>query len=476
MIRKISLILFWMISCLAAEQLSHEVFLGMLIDSHPVFKKETLTTDIERQAQLVSTAFQDWRLSTSFSLYHEEQAINFSGPDKMNTINADVALERTFWSTGAKLQAGYESGFYDLELPPIYDIPPHLYRNMVTATYTHPLLRNKNGFINKLDYNLKQFDIDYSKVVADERCEDFLCDASVIYLRWVFLDEQLIIMRERLRIGQEELVRTNRRYDARLIDKVDVFRAKNTVFQTQQHVVSLQSRWRAAQAELAELAGNPDIYNAEPAHDLYSTIQLEPPDQVNHLLQTGSRLIRPLLIRLDQFRIVRQGIAEENKSDLSLYAMAKLERVENKIIKAVGVNAPTVEVGLRLNIPLEKRTANAELEKNQLLIKQLEYSIADIQRQLKSALTALYVQVEHMQNLLQLNKEHIEATAEKTKQELKLYELGRGDLTFVLQSRDEEQAAKLVYAENAYHYQKLLLQYRALMDQLYGGKDHERLF
>jgi len=40
-------------------------------------------------------------------------------------------------------------------------------------------------------------------------------------------------------------------------------------------------------------------------------------------------------------------------------------------------------------------------------------------------------------------------------------------LTFVIQSRDSEQAAKLTYAVNALTYQKLLLEYRALMDQLH---------
>ena len=64
----------------------------MLVDTHPVFKKEALTMDIERQSQLSTTGIQDWSLNSSLSLYHEEQAINFSGPDKMNTINADVKI------------------------------------------------------------------------------------------------------------------------------------------------------------------------------------------------------------------------------------------------------------------------------------------------------------------------------------------------------------------------------------------------
>lgn len=35
-------------------------------------------------------------------------------------------------------------------------------------------------------------------------------------------------------------------------------------------------------------------------------------------------------------------------------------------------------------------------------------------------------------------------------------------------SRDNEESAKLTYAENALNYQKLWVQYQALMDELYG--------
>ena len=60
----------------------------------------------------------------------------------------------------------------------------------------------------------------------------------------------------------------------------------------------------------------------------------------------------------------------------------------------------------------------------------------------------------------------IESSKRKTAEELKLYNQGRGQLTFVIQSRDSEQNAGLTYAKNALTYQKLLLQYRALTDQL----------
>jgi outer membrane protein TolC len=77
--------------------------------------------------------------------------------------------------------------------------------------------------------------------------------------------------------------------------------------------------------------------------------------------------------------------------------------------------------------------------------------------------------------VLKLNQEQIESARQKTEEELKLYNQGRGDLTFVIQSRDNEENAKLTYAQNSIFYHKLILQYHALLDELLpsNGEMHE---
>ena len=65
----------------------------------------------------------------------------------------------------------------------------------------------------------------------------------------------------------------------------------------------------------------------------------------------------------------------------------------------------------------------------------------------------------------------IESAKEKTKEELKLYDMGRSQLTFVIQSRDNEQNAKLTYAQNATNYHKLILNFSALTDTLLFEKE-----
>ena len=108
------------------------------------------------------------------------------------------------------------------------------------------------------------------------------------------------------------------------------------------------------------------------------------------------------------------------------------------------------------------------MEQADAQLDQLSATVMDLQVTLDSNLRALMIQILEMERILELNRELIKSAQERTKEELKLYNQGRGELNFVIQARDNEKNAKLSYASNAVSYQKLVLQYRALMDELYN--------
>ncbi|MEJ2488045.1 MAG: hypothetical protein P8Y68_20190, partial [Anaerolineales bacterium] len=78
----------------------------------------------------------------------------------------------------------------------------------------------------------------------------------------------------------------------------------------------------------------------------------------------------------------------------------------------------------------------------------------------------LLVRINEILKVLELNLQQIESAKLKTEEEDKLYRQGRGQLTFVIQSRDNEENARFTYAQNAALYQNLVLQYKALIDDL----------
>jgi hypothetical protein len=60
----------------------------------------------------------------------------------------------------------------------------------------------------------------------------------------------------------------------------------------------------------------------------------------------------------------------------------------------------------------------------------------------------------------------IESSRLKTVDELKRYDQRRGDMVFIIQSQDNEEQAKLSYAQNAVLYHGHHLRLKALLDEL----------
>ncbi len=148
-------------------------------------------------------------------------------------------------------------------------------------------------------------------------------------------------------------------------------------------------------------------------------------------------------------------------------AQVSLKNAEDNYGDSFVMDKPDALIGLRFSYPIGYNTAKSKISQTKYQIMQLERQIEEISLTLTSALANLHTQIVELEGVLHLNREQIESAKNKTEEELKLYYQGRGQLTFVIQSRDSEQSARLTYAANALTYHKLLLQYRSLTDQLH---------
>jgi outer membrane protein TolC len=330
------------------------------------------------------------------------------------------------------------------------------------------LLRNKNGALDRLEYDLSRFDIDLSDVIALENEESFLSQSTAKFLDWVLLIEQHRIVVERLRLSEEELQRARDKRASNLIDEVDVIRAEDAVRVARQNLLLIESQSTALQSELAVLLQDSGLNDLTPEYDLYETTTLPTVSEATEQLKEKSRLLKSLSIRIDQQGLVRSGFEEQGKPDLSLVAQAGLKNAETTYRSSLALDIPEVRIGLQLGFPVENRTAKANIARTDLVRLQLEKQLEELTLDLSSGVANLLTQTSQLETVLQLNREQIESAERKTEEELKLYDQGRGELTFVIQSRDSEQAARLTYAVNALTYHKLLLKYYELTDQLHN--------
>ncbi len=454
------------VSQLHAQIISQESFLELLKKNHPLFEKEALSVDIEREVQNSLLGTRDWQILSSVTLSRETPSIAFSGPERTDVISVNGGLQKQFWQTGGRLTTSFTSSRAEIDIAPVFGFPDGFYQNEFAITYSHPLLKNRKGFLDRLSHDLKEFDIDFTRIIALENQENFLTESAGKFFDWLFLTEQKKIFTGRLNLSEEELTNVRKKRNANLIDEVDVIRAEDAVLISRQNLMLASSQEKAVQAELAILSRNSNLYNLSPENTLYKVTTLAPLEHETAQLEETSRLLKSLQIRLKQFEFSQRGFEETEKPDLSVVAQLNLKSIDTAFGESMVLDKPDMVVGLQYSLPLGNRAAKSNVQRTDILIKQIAKQREEIGLELESAVTNVYIQLQELQKVLDLNREQIESAKRKTMEELKLYDQGRGQLTFVIQSRDNEQNAKLTYAGNALSYQKLLVRYRSLMDQL----------
>ena len=451
-----------------SQTISFNEFLDIVQQTHPFFEKETLSVNINIETQKRYLGRQDWIIEASpFISYDDKSDITSSTYNKLKQIQLNGSLQKKFWNTGGIFKASYLTSYIDQENRTAFSgVPFQLFKQQLMLSYSHPLLLNKGGMLDRLEYDLAAYTIDFSDIRSKENQENFLLNLGLSFLDWVFLEEQLMINKERLVLAVEELKTAKEKYDARLVDKVDVLRQEDAHRIAEQNVVLSQSKWHAKQTELATLIPASDITNSKPLYDLYSLAAIENVDQSIEQLENNSRLIKSLNILEDQLLLKKDGFSNQGKAQLDLNLSSTLIEDDESYGKSLGIDNPSFTIGLNFKYPIGHRTSKADVSRAENEILQLQAEKQNILLDLESSVKSLNIQIKEMEKILELNKSQIESANERTAEELKVYKQGRGDMTFVIQSQDNVANARLTYLNNAVDYHKLVLQYKSLLDQL----------
>lgn len=466
-----------------AQNINLKEFLDLIQQHHPFFAKEELSVEVETKQRDRFLGDQDWVVRSSlFSAYQKPISTGAFFPERINRVGVGSGFDKAFWDTGGRFTLSWSTDFTDQDIPDIVIPglpslpvgPSQLYQNGIFLTYSQPLLQNFGGTLDRLDYELSNYTVDFTELQALENQEEFLLDLAIRFLDWVLLSEQRQIVYDRLNLAEEQLEQTKRKRAANLVDQVDVLRSEDAVRVGKQNVVLIESQWRARQAELAVLSQSKELYNRSPEFDLYSLVTLPVLDEAVSRLRERSRVLQALHIRSDQFFHLRGGFVDTRRPQLFLNIRGGLQEGDRAFGSSLGLNKPDISLALDFRYPVGNRTAQADIEKTDLQLRQLEEETKSVTLDLESAVRSLLIQISELEKVLTLNQEQIESARKKTREELRLYNQGRGELTFVIQARDNEQNAKLTYAQNATLYHKFILQYQSILDELLPSESPEQ--
>jgi len=448
-----------------------EAFLTHIKDVHPLFEKEQYTAQILQEEQNGYLGGQDWLVNGTVDYSYYERTYAQLGPDITTTLAGNATIQRHLWATGGSFFASADVAYVDQS--PYSIFPQNFYQNQLTLGYSHPLIKNKGGLLDRFPFLSKEYEIANAEVRALENQEAFLVSCAEKYIDWVSLSDQIKVNEERLHLSEQELESSKKKREAYLVDTVDVLRAEDAVRIARQKVAFVRLQMEALRSELAVLALDMDLSNTTPCFDLF---QFKPlPDSqfkegCSRILKQ-SRILGPLQIMVRQLEFSQLKFDEELKPDLSAFSQLSMKNADNNLLEGMFLDEPDVRVGLMFSVPIERRTARSQLRQIDLQTHQIQKQIEEVSLNLLAAFTNLHVQLTQLMAVLELNREQIESARVKTLEEMRMYNHGRSQMTFVIQGRDNELNAKLVYIQNAALYQKLMVHYHALLDEILDSND-----
>lgn len=455
----------WATSASSEEVLSLDRLLGMARNTHPEMIGQALSPEIAHETQERLRGSQDWNLLVSGdSSYAKPLPSPIPGtPDSDLRFGLSAELTKADWNTGSRVTLGASSGYRDSSF--VLDSFSQ-FQNRIFAEYSISLMRNARGILDRLAFDLAAYDVDLVQIESDENQEAFLLELGSLFLDWVLLKEEVRILDTRLGIAREEVERTKRMRGDNLVEAVDVLRAEDSERLVSQARLLVYAQLRATRVQLATRMGDQSILQMAPSHDIYAMHEQLSDELIARRIRENVRPIQQLNVARDQLVRARDGFENSEQPNLTLVAGGALAEANKHYDDALLMDRPEAYLLLRWSKPLGNRTAKAELRRADLQLIQLEHRKHSVEMQLQSIAFALTAHMSELENVLDLNRQQIESAARRTQEELKLYNQGRGELNFVLASRDNESQAEFTYAENAAAYQKLEIQLRELVDDL----------
>jgi len=450
-----------------AQTITLKDFLDLAKENHPFFKKEKLAAEIEKKETESLLGAKDWLASIS-PYYDHLGEVSAYPYDKVNRFGLGSGLQKSIWATGGSFGLSVSSGYSRSEM--LSGGTSEAYTHAVGLSYTQPLLQNLGGKLDRLSHELSAYTVSFTEVQVLENQEAFVLDLAMSFLGWVQIQAEIKIAEERFKLAEEQLEQVQKRYRSNLVDRVDVLRGQDALRTAEQGLLQLNSLWRAKQAELAVIAQSAELYKKSPVFNLYTLEELPEIEESVIGLKKQSRLLQTFDILKAQLVCSRDGLIERKRPQLNLSFSGSLNGTDEEIGKSLEISKPDASLLLEFSTPLGNRGIKSGIEKADLQIKKLQEEKRDIEITLEANLRNLLIRIVDMESILKLNRAQIESAEEKTKEELKMYNQGRGQLTFVIQSRDNEQNARLGYTGNAALYHTLLLQYHALIDELFPGR------
>lgn len=450
----ISLLLF----AFNVQAITEQAFIDRLKSVHPFFKQQATLSAIKKIEKQATTANEDWIVAVNSNYKSEENTKNTSVTnDRLNTTSIGISTTRKYADTGSDITIKHTWTDKNKDIDAVH--------NQFSVDYTYPLLRNKAGINDRLNFDVAQIAIAKNNLERLEAEENFILKQLTRFVELAYAQQQQLINQHRLALAKKELALVTEKYRASVVEKVDVLLQKDAYQKAKQQLLQAQQEQTLLRHEIAITLGI-DFKKIVAETDLYKTYQPKIVALQSYLVQNSRVLKMSDLAKTTLQRQIR-SFKNQSKSKLDLKLGLSSAGKDNHYSDALNNQDTTWKVGLGFSYPLGGTQSNSNIQKaNQQLL-----NLAQSKQQ---QLLELYIQAETLREKIQLlkeildsNKMQIDIAKARTKEEKQRYLNGNGQASFVINAQNNEQIVKLNYVKTAKNYQQAVLEFKASIDQLH---------
>jgi len=437
-----------------------EEFSTKLMQTHPFFLQLSLSEKVSLVDQKIARTYTDWNIqmgaNESFSAGDDNPTTRLY--NDLYTTSYEVSALRKIPNSGANLNLKHSWNRTDKD-------STVLNTNIFSLDYVQPLLQNKNGLNDRLTVDVADIDFLANQVNLLEQAETFLASKLTKLVDLALKQELEQLYMFQLELSKQQLDLAEEKFSNSLIDKSSLLQEKDTYVKANQQWLQSSRELNILRQEMASLI---DVKESEMVveFDLFkeqTIMRVEPAVFVKN-----SRPIQKF--DFDKSKLQRQLETYENKTmpSVNLNMGIASQAEDDKYFSSFGNRDFSWNIGVDVSYPLGVRKESLDVERTEISIAQLDAQRRETEINSKQQISYLLAQIDLLEKLVDISLEQGELANEKVIEEKTKYDAARGQKSLLIAAQKNANLARLTNIQTAASYQKIIIDYRAAVDQLFN--------
>jgi outer membrane protein len=458
MLYRASLSIFLLIS-LNASAITLNEFSERLVETHPYFVQLSLSEKTSLLDQKSSLTYSDWNIKAGASeAFSGGEDTSSRAYKELYSTKYEVSANRKVENSGASVNLKHSLTRNDKDSNASH-------ANLLALDYIRPLLQNKDGLNDRLASDLASLDLIAKQVSLEEQAENFLASKLSKFIDLALKQEIVKNHQISLDLSKQQLDLDEEKFKNSLIDKSVLIQQKDSYVKAKQQLLQSSKELIIERRELANLIGTKEsgmIVDFD-LFEVHNLTEIDPRSFVS-----DSRSI--LKFDFDKARLQRQLVTFENKTMPSVNLNLGLSSLgeNDKYFGSFGNRDYSWNVGVDISYPLGSRKELIDVERTEISIDTIDAQKKEAEITNIHQINYLLAQVDLLSELVVLYLEQGSLAEEMVIEEQIKFSEARGQKSLVIAAKRNANLANLTYLQAAGTYQKIVVDYKAAIDQLYN--------